>query len=233
MVNFCSKIVFCSILSCILFGYVLLITFFNSVEKTQLNSVYIARLNETSKILSDKRWISWAMPKDYVEYCIMWIFDRNPRAKVEFKGEAELDYKVKSCIFEVILDGSDIGQLNLSNIPFGSIKILATEGRKYTVEWRMSTELKECDSIKPIAKSLRIKVQSIVTYHSKEKNGSIDVPWKVKMNDQLIKATDRSPWNNVEIVDVRHDYVEVKVYTPKEVLYKKIACGEELAIDYL
>jgi hypothetical protein len=217
--------------------YTLAIAYTNRLEKKQLKKVYHTYLDETSKILGDKRWINWGMPSNYIEYCILWIFQQNPTCRIFFKGETEVDYKVKTCIFEVEIDDT---KLKLSTPPFGSIRILndgidnnnnnnnnnkINKIRTLSLEWSMSTELDESNSLKPIPKELQLHVHSIFM----KKDGD----WNIKLNDHNLKKGDQLPWKKIEITEVTGEYITFRINTPHETIQQKVGCNERYVVSYV
>ena len=190
-------------------------------------------LDETSKIIQDKRWINWGMPKDYIEYCTLWIFQQNPAAKIHFSGEAEIDYKIKSCVFEVETDS----KLNLRTPPFGFIKVIKCGWGKYLVEWTMSAELGGSNTLPSLPKTLTIHVHSIFIQpksaaadkRDEKKEGN----WEIKLNDFHLRQGDQLPWKNIALLEVREDYVKLRIHTPKETFEQKIGCNEKYMVSYV
>ena len=215
-----SRILFLLVFSCSIFFYTLVVTFRKKFYLNQLRQVYIASERERHEILQDRRWLGWGMPKDYLEYTIAWIFENNPTARVIFKGESEIDYKIKSCFFEI---ESNL-PLNLPKPPFGCIKKLESNGNKFLIEWQMSLELNESPSLKSLVKDMKIKVNYILL----QKDGN----WSVKLNEKILKKGEAVPWKNVEIIDIGENWIYLKVRTPQGCVQSKVFCGDSLYVSY-
>jgi hypothetical protein len=89
----------------------------------------------------------------------------------------------------------------------------------------MSLELRESTAVQPIPTKFSIHLHSIFT----QKDGN----WKIKLNEYYLKKGDRLPWNNIEILEVKEDYIILKINTPKGIIERKIGCNEEYVINYL
>lgn len=231
-----SRVLFLLFFSCTIFLYILVSIFIKKVELNQLQEKYIQLKKENHNMLQDKRWLNWGMPKNYLEYCILWLFEQNPTSKITFKAESEIDYNIKSCFFEI----ETTSELKLPEAPFGQINVIEPKNQvsnkvgtdikaggkeKFLVEWQMSTELEGSPHLRNITKEIDIKLNYIIL----QKNGD----WCVKINEYILKKGEKLFWQNVEIVEIGENWVILKAFTPKGTLKQKLFCGESWHIDYV